>query len=42
MTGARLIMNADDVYEVYKDAPQAKNIASHMELLTTQEWQGER
>lgn len=33
VTGGRLIMNADDVYEVYKAAPQAKIIASHMEAV---------
>lgn len=31
--GGRLIMNEDDVYEVYKAAPQAKIIASHMEAV---------
>lgn len=33
VTGGRLIMNANDVYEVHKAAPQAKIIASHMEAV---------
>ncbi|AGL02320.1 putative Zn-dependent hydrolase of beta-lactamase fold protein [Desulfoscipio gibsoniae DSM 7213] len=33
VTGGHLIMNANDVYEVYKAAPQAKIIASHMEAV---------
>lgn len=32
-TGSHIIMNANDVYEVYKVAPQARIIASHMEAV---------
>lgn len=32
-TGGSLVMNKDDVYEVYKAAPSAKIIASHMEAV---------
>lgn len=32
-TGGHIIMNTNDVYEVYKAAPQAKIISSHMEAV---------
>ena len=33
VTGGHIIMNANDVYEIYKASPQAKIIASHMEAV---------